>query len=108
MGTKICRGSGQRIVGTTAQPLKKEKLMISRMWWSIPGFVCKTEAGMATAQAVRTGILCHACLAVSKVQAMREKVSSKGSQAVRKVMRKERGLIYEWRGSISIQPMSSM
>lgn len=39
---------------------KKEKLIISRMLWSITGFVCKTEAGMATAQAARICILCYA------------------------------------------------
>jgi len=38
------------------------------------------------------------CSAVSKGQAMREKVNSKGSQAGSRVVGKETGLIYEWRG----------
>lgn len=51
---------------------------------------------MATAWTARTGIPCSA---VSKGQAMREKVSNKGSQAGREVVGK---LIFEWRGSISV------
>lgn len=85
--------------------LSEQRSSSSSMLWSVSGFICKTEAWMAMARTDSQDqhpVL--GCLAAFKGQAMRGRVNSKGSQAGRKAVGKERGLIYERRGCISIQP----
>lgn len=64
----------------TAWPLKKEELIISGMLWSASGFICKGEAGMATAQAARTGILRYAVKQHPKGRQWKRKWAARGGR----------------------------
>lgn len=58
----------------TAQPLTTKQLIIPSMLWSLSGFICKTEAWMATAQTdVQSQHPIQCCWAAFKGKAMRER-----------------------------------
>lgn len=83
-------------------PLRRENLIISRMLCSTSSFICKTEAGLAMAQAARTGILFSSVQGAGNERESEQK--GRVRLAGRKAVGKERRLTYEWGGCISIQP----
>lgn len=103
----ICRGSGQRKSGPSHSVTSKNIGAHHPACWG--AYLASSAKPPCHGwpwleQTARNNIPVLNCSAAFKGQAMRGRVNSKGNRAGRKAVGKERGLIYERGGCISIQP----